>query len=100
MYINDLLEAWAHTLPIPLPVHVPQISNTEKQQMQDEKSHLVTFKAAPSSDDPTRIGENVDGYRTRGDDTTGEGKISVLSLVSINFLFQLLSIWIYNIGFI
>jgi len=37
MYSNQVLEAWAHTLPIPFPVHaiVP-----------DEKSELVAFKAA------------------------------------------------------
>lgn len=42
MYMNTVLEAWAHTLPIPFPViHVP---------VPDENSGLVTYKSAPKGD--------------------------------------------------
>lgn len=42
MYMNTVLEAWAHTLPIPFPVvHAPQ---------PDENSGLVTYKTSAKSD--------------------------------------------------
>lgn len=42
MYMNTVLEAWAHTLPVPFPVvHAP---------VPDENSGLVTYKSAPKSD--------------------------------------------------
>ena len=44
MYINEILEAWAHTLPFNLPVHaVPTVN---------ENSSLVTFNKQGGGNNP------------------------------------------------
>lgn len=57
MYINEVLEAWAHSLPIPLPVHVSVDEPTTVPQ--NENTHLVTYKAAPT-DDSSKIDSDID----------------------------------------
>lgn len=54
MYNNDLLEAWAHTLPVPFPVHVPQ-GHEEKQLNQNVQ--VVTYKSVSGAEDTP----NTDG---------------------------------------
>jgi len=57
MYINDLLEAWANTLPVPFPVHVPQVS--EEKQLQNESVHVVSYKSVPGQEDTPNPQEEI-----------------------------------------
>jgi len=69
MYINDLLEAWAHTLPVPFPVHVPQ--GCEEKQLQNENTHVVTYKSVPGPDEAMTGAEN---------ETTGKLQIPIFPI--------------------
>jgi len=68
MYNNALLEAWAHTLPIPFPVHAPQLPPHEDPQ-------VVTYtKGDSGSFENLELGDEVAGIGIEGGGDLGTHK--------------------------